>query len=104
MSSMPTGDIWAVKDDNKMHLNYGENFIFDFTGLARDDLKELLKEFVWHTKRSDNMALTTLKKTVADIKNTFHAAKIHHLPEVIDKSIINSHGNCRATINEAQYR
>ena len=72
MSSMPTGDIWAVKDDNKMHLNYGENFIFDFTGLARDDLKELLKEFVWHTKRSDNMALTTLKKTVADIKNTFH--------------------------------
>lgn len=72
MNKMPDGEVWAIRNDDEKSLNYGKNMIFDFTGIAREDLVELLKSYVWHQYRSRNMDLYVLLKRVRDIKRTFH--------------------------------
>ena len=72
MNKMPDGEVWAIRNEDENSLNYGKTMIFDFTGIAREDLVELLKSYVWHQYRSRNMDLYVLLKTVRDIKRTFH--------------------------------
>ena len=48
MSKRPEGDIWTERVTDPMSLNYGKTAIFDFTGIQKEDVKELMKSYVWH--------------------------------------------------------
>lgn len=72
MNKRPDGDVWAIRNEDENSLNYGRYVTFDFTGIAREDLLELLKSYVWHQYRSRNMDLVVLMKRVREIKRAFH--------------------------------
>lgn len=69
---MPKGDIWAIKNEDEYSFDYRKDFLFDFTGIAKDDLKILMKEYVWHEYRAKNKRLVTLCRNVRDLKNTLN--------------------------------
>lgn len=91
MSNMPQGDIWAMKIESKNSLNYGRNIVFDFTGISRKDLLELMKSYVWHEYRADNMDLYVLVKRIREVKKCFYPFmviyKIQTLKELTERSM-----------------
>lgn len=78
MSNMPQGDIWAIRIESINSLNYGKNVVFDFTGISRQDLVELMKSYVWHEYRADNIDLYVLMKRIREIKRCFYPFMVIH--------------------------
>ena len=72
MSKRPEGDIWTERVTDPMSLNYGKTAIFDFTGIQKEDVKELMKSYVWHEYRSRNLEILALSSRLKQIVSVFY--------------------------------
>ena len=79
MASRPDGDVWNVVDNDKDSQHYGRNFKFDFSYISSEEIKDVVKDYVWQNYRVGNKSLNTLYHEVnalffqfirfADIRN-----------------------------------
>lgn len=67
--SRPEGDVWNLKDNDKGSQHYGKNFKFDFSYINSEEIKDVVKDYVWQNYRTDNRALS---KTYVDITRLQH--------------------------------
>ena len=72
MSKRPEGDIWTERVTDPMSLNYGKTAVFDFTGIQKEDVKELMKSYVWHEYRARNLEMVVLSKRLKLIAGIFY--------------------------------
>ena len=72
MTRQPEGDVWAIRNEDKNSLDYGRIYYFDFTAIAREDMKILMKEFAWHEQQVKNRTLATVSKNIRDLRKTFN--------------------------------
>lgn len=64
MAGRPKGDVWNLVDNDKQSINYRQSFKFDFSYISSEEIKDVLKEYVWHNYRVGNKTLSTLYRCV----------------------------------------
>lgn len=60
MASRPDGDVWNIVDNDKDSQHYGSNFKFDFSYISSEEIKDVVKDYVWQNYRVGNKSLYTL--------------------------------------------
>jgi len=65
----PEGDLWVLKDTDTESLHHGRNFKFDFSFLANEDTKGVIKEYIWQNYWTKNRSL---RKLYADLNKLQH--------------------------------
>lgn len=64
MASRPDGDVWNIVDNDKDSQHYGRNFKFDFSYISSEEIKDVVKDYVWQNYRVGNKSLSTLYREV----------------------------------------
>ena len=59
-NSQPKGDIWNLKDNDKESQHYGKNFKFDFSYISSEEIKDVVKDYVWQNYRTGNRTVSKL--------------------------------------------
>ncbi len=59
-SNIPKGDKWELIDNDIDSLNYGKKFMFDFSYIVSENIKNFVKAFVWRNYKENNMSLSSL--------------------------------------------
>ena len=62
MASRPDGEVWNIVDNDKDSQHYGRNFKFDFSYISSEEIKDVVKDYVWQNYRVGNKAISTLYK------------------------------------------
>ena len=62
MKSRPNGDVWNIVDNDKDSQHYGKNFRFDFSYISSEEIKDVVKDYVWQNFRVGNKVLNSLYK------------------------------------------
>lgn len=65
MAGRPDGDVWNIVDNDVESQNYGRNFKFDFSYISSEEIKDVVKDYVWQNHRVGNITLSTLYAVVA---------------------------------------
>ena len=60
MASRPDGDVWNIVDNDVESQHYGRNFKFDFSYISSEEIKDVVKDYVWQNYRVGNKSLSTL--------------------------------------------
>ena len=71
MKSRPNGDVWNIVDNDADSQHYGRNFKFDFTYISSEEIKDVVKDYVWQNFRVGNKSLNRLYQEVTAHFNTF---------------------------------
>ena len=66
MASRPDGDIWNIVDNDKDSQHYGRNFKFDFSYISSEEIKDVVKDYVWQNYRVGNKTLNSLRGVFLD--------------------------------------
>lgn len=64
MASRPDGDVWNIVDNDKDSQHYGRNFKFDFLYILSEEIKDVVKDYVWQNYRVGNKSLSCLYNEV----------------------------------------
>lgn len=67
MAGRPDGDVWNIVDNDKDSQHYGRNFKFDFSYISSEEIKDVVKDYVWQNYRVGNKAISTLYKERAEV-------------------------------------
>lgn len=60
MAGRPDGDVWNIVDNDKDSQHYGRNFKFDFSYISSEEIKDIVKDYVWQNYRVGNKTISTL--------------------------------------------
>ena len=60
MASRPDGDVWNIVDNDKDSQHFGRNFKFDFSYISSEEIKDVVKDYVWQNYRVGNKSLYSL--------------------------------------------
>lgn len=60
MASRPNGDVWNIVDNDAESQHYGRNFKFDFSYISSEEIKDVVKDYVWQNYRVGNKTLSRL--------------------------------------------
>lgn len=63
-SSRPDGDIWRILDNDTDSQFYGRYFKFDFSFISSEEIKDVVKDYIWQNYRIN-------KKTISSLCNIF---------------------------------
>lgn len=66
MASRPDGDIWNIVDNDKDSQHFGRNFKFDFSYISSEEIKDVMKDYVWQNYRVGNKTLSSLRTAFLD--------------------------------------
>lgn len=61
MANRPDGDVWNIVDNDKNSQHYGRNFKFDFAYISSEEIKDVVKDYVWQNYRVGNQTLSSLR-------------------------------------------
>ena len=68
MISRPDGDVWNIVDNDKYSQWYGKNFKFDFSYISSEEIKDVVKDYVWQNYRVGNNSLSWLYRQLSSFK------------------------------------
>lgn len=69
-NSRPEGDVWNLKENDKESQWYGKSFKFDFSYISSEEIKDVVKDYVWQNYRTGNK--TIYKMYQLDLLNFKH--------------------------------
>ena len=101
-NSRPEGDVWNLKDNDKESQYYGRDFKFDFYYISSEEIKDVVKDYVWQNYRTRNKTLSKLYTDLSRFKhfNTFIKSKdISSLKELTNTDIDSFISYLRTTIS-----
>lgn len=62
ISNLPKGDVWCIEDTDTHSQHKGQEFIFDFSYIKSEIIKNVVKVYVWRNYREGNKTLSTLRQ------------------------------------------
>lgn len=60
MAGRPDGDVWNIVDNDKDSQHYGGKFKFDFSYISSEEIKDVIKDYIWQNYRVKNKTLSNL--------------------------------------------
>lgn len=103
MASRPDGDVWNIVDNDKDSQHYGRNFKFDFSYIPSDEIKDVVKDYVWQNYRHQNRSLSSIYIYVCQFKwfcDFADTRRIKRLAELTNNDIDNFVSYLNTTISE----
>ena len=64
MAGRSDGDVWNIVDSDKDSQWYRKNFKFDFSYISSEEIKDVVKDYVWQNYRVGNKSLSSLYREV----------------------------------------
>lgn len=77
MASRPDGDVWNIVDNDKDSQHYGRNFKFDFSYISSEEIKDVVKDYVWQNYRVGNNSLSWLYSQLVNFKTVIECFNIN---------------------------
>lgn len=71
----PQGDYWDLEDKDPQSQFYGKKFHFDFSELNGEEIKDVVKSYVWSNYVTQNMAVSGIQNCVKTFKRFNRYAK-----------------------------
>ncbi len=73
MNNHPSSDVWRLMDCDKESQNYRQKYKFDFSFFDSEEIKEIVKEYIWMNYRTGNRVPKGLRESLWRLKyfNTF---------------------------------
>ncbi len=68
MANRLDGDVWNIVDNDKDSQHYGVNFKFDFSYISSEEIKDVVKDYVWQNYRVGNNSLSWLYNQLINFK------------------------------------
>ena len=59
-SKRPDSDVWNIVDNDVESQHYGRNFKFDFSYISSEEIKDVVKNYVWQNYRHQNRSLSSI--------------------------------------------
>lgn len=103
MASRPDGDVWNIVDNDKDSQHYRRNFKFDFSYISSNEIKDVVKDYVWQNYRHQNRSLSSIYIYVRQFKWFCDFAKtrnINSLSELTNNDIDNFVSYLNTTLSE----
>lgn len=72
LNNQPVGDLWHLQDNDADSQYYGRTFHFDFSYIHSEEMKSVVKDYVWQNWKTGSKSLNGLHK---GINNTRHFAE-----------------------------
>lgn len=91
-SKRPEGDVWNIVDNDEGSQHYGRNFKFDFSYIRSDEIKDIVKDFVWQNYKFKSRTLASLYTYFLGFKwfcDFANIRKINSLKELNNNDIDN---------------
>lgn len=79
LNNQPVGDRWLVKDNDAESQHYGKEFIFDFSYIQSEEMKLVVKDYVWQNSKIGARSLNTLSHNIMELKPFFAFANTHSI-------------------------
>lgn len=102
-NSRPRGDGWNIVDNDRESQYYRKNFKFDFSCIGSEEIKDVVKDYVWQNHRTGN---NTLSKVYGDLSLFHHfnafaeARRISSFKELANTDIDHFVSYLHTTISE----
>jgi integrase len=64
MRNYPSGDVWRLTDSDPDSQNYRYEYKFDFAFFESDEIKAVVKEYIWTNYRTGNRILKGLRESL----------------------------------------
>lgn len=61
-NNQPAGDLWHLQDNDTESQHYGRTFHFDFSYIHSEEMKSVVKDYVWQNRKTGNMTLSKLQQ------------------------------------------
>ena len=103
MAGRPDGDVWNIVDNDVESQHYGRNFKFDFSYISSEEIKDVVKNYVWQNYRHQNRSLSSIYIYVRQFKWFCDYAKtrnINSLRELTNNDIDNFVSYLNTTLSE----
>lgn len=103
MAGRPDGDVWNIVDNDSDSQHYGRNFKFDFSYISSEEIKGVVKDYVWQNYRHQNHSLNSIYIYVRQFKWFCDFAKtrnINSLRELTNNDIDNFVSYLNTTLSE----
>jgi len=83
-NNQPKNDVWMLKDSNAESLNYEEIYKFDFSYVSSEEIKEVLKVYVWMNYKTKNKTTQSLYAEILKFKHFNDFAVNRNITRLID--------------------
>lgn len=80
----PKGDDWWLKDKDPQSQNYGRKFHFNFSELNGEEIKDVVKSYVWGNYVTQNMTVSGIHKCFVHFKWFNRFARKSHITALKD--------------------
>ena len=64
LNKQPAGDLWRLQDTDAESQYYGKTFHFDFSYIHSEEMKSVVKDYVWQNWKTGSNTLSKLQKDV----------------------------------------
>ena len=64
MNNFPSSDVWRLADNDKDSQNYRQDYKFDFTFFESEEIKAVVKKYIWTNYRTGNRVPKGLRETL----------------------------------------
>ena len=79
LNNQPMGDLWHLKDTDAESQHYGRTFHFDFSYIHSEEMKSVVKDYVWQNRKTGNMTLRTLQQDIFRFRHFAEFASQHSI-------------------------
>jgi site-specific recombinase XerD len=106
-NNIPDGDVWNMKDNDIESQHYGRNFRFDFSYITSEEIKKVVKDYVWQNYIIKSRTLNSIYTYVKRLQwfNEFvENNNIKSLKELTNNDIDNFITYLHVTISERYHK
>lgn len=79
LNKLPIGDTWFLTDNDPNSQHYGKSLHFDFSYIHSEEIKSVVKDYVWQSWRVNSGALSTRQWMVSALQYFISFAKANEI-------------------------
>lgn len=79
LNNQPAGNLWHLKDTDADSQYYGRTFHFDFSYIHSEEMKSVVKDYVWQNWKTGNKSLIGLYQDISRNRHFAEFAAQHRI-------------------------
>lgn len=79
LNKQPAGDLWHLKDNDSESQHYGRTIHFDFSYIHSEEMKSVVKDYVWQNRKTGSNTLSKLEKDLFKFRHFAEFADQHSI-------------------------
>ena len=79
LNNQPAGDLWRLQDNDAKSQHYGQTFRFDFSYIHSEEMKSVVKDYVWQNWKTRSKTLRKLQEDISRFRHFTEFAAQHKI-------------------------